>query len=185
MASRTREEVTSVIERDELVPVFQPIMDLRTGLVVGYEALARFTRGQRRATAEWFNDAHRCGMGLRLEAHAARMALAVPRRPFGSFLSINLSPAALMSTDLAEVLPERLDGIVIELTGQGPAQPDEGLREVRQQISSRGGRLALDLAGSDYAGIRQLMWAAPDILKLDRALVHRVHADPAKGRSSR
>jgi EAL domain-containing protein (putative c-di-GMP-specific phosphodiesterase class I) len=181
MSSRAREEVASVIERDELVPVFQPVMDLRTGLVVGYEALARFTRGQRRATSEWFNDAHRCGMGLRLEAHAAQMALAVPRRPFGSFLSLNLSPAALMSTELAAVLPARLDGLVVEVTGQGPVQPEEDLRAVRQQISSRGGRLALDLAGSDYAGIRQLMWAAPDILKLDRALVHRVHADAAKG----
>ena len=180
MASRARDEVASVIDRDELVPVFQPIMDLRTGLVVGYEALARFTRGQRRATAEWFNDAHRCGMGLRLEAHAAQMALAVPRRPYGTFLSLNLSGAALLSSDLAAVLPDRLDGIVVELTGQGPAVADERLRAVRQELSSRGGRLALDLAGSDYAGIRQLMWAAPDILKLDRALVQRVHADPAK-----
>src|SRR4051794_3807131 len=180
MASRTRDEVTTLIERDELVPVYQPIMDVRTGLVIGYEALARFTRGQRRATSEWFNDAHRCGMGLRLEAHAAQRALSVPRRPYGTFLAINLSGAALMSNDLDAILPQRLDGIVVELTGQGAAAPDEKLREVRQEISSRGGRLALDLAGSDYQGIRQLMWAAPDILKLDRSVIHRVHADPAK-----
>ena len=180
MSSRAREEVASVIDRDELGVVFQPVMDLRTGLVAGYEALARFTRGQRRATAEWFNDAHRCGMGLRLEAHAARNALAVPRRPFGSFLSLNASGAALLSSDLGVVLPARLDGIVIELTGQGPPQPDDQLREARREISRRGGRLAVDLAGSDYAGLRELMWAAPDMLKLDRALVHRVSADPAK-----
>jgi EAL domain-containing protein (putative c-di-GMP-specific phosphodiesterase class I) len=180
MAARARDDVASVIERDELVPVFQPVIDLRTGLVAGYEALARFTRGQRRSTAEWFSDAHRCGMGLRLEAHAARAALTISRRPYGSFLALNLSPSALASADVQSVLPARLDGIVVELTGQGPDQADDILRDVRQDISARGGRLALDLAGSDYAGMRQLMWAAPDILKLDRALVHRVHADPAK-----
>ncbi|HVL94782.1 MAG TPA: EAL domain-containing protein [Solirubrobacteraceae bacterium] len=180
LSARMREEVEAVIARDELAPVFQPVIDLRTGLVAGYEALARFTRGRRRPTAEWFAEAHRCGIGLRLEAHAAATALSVGRRPFGSFLALNLSPAALASADVQAVLPARLDGIVIDVTGQGPEQPDEVLRSLRRDIRSRGGRLALDLAGSDYAGLRHLMWSAPDVLKLDRALVHRIHADPAK-----
>jgi GAF domain-containing protein len=78
------------------------------------------------------------------------------------------------------VLPQRLDGIVIDLTSQGPEQPDEILRSVRQTVRTRGGRLAVDMGGSDYAGLRRLMWAGPDVLKLDRDLVNRVHADPAK-----
>ena len=175
-----REEITAVIERDELAPLYQPIVDLRTGLVAGYEALARFTRGQRRGVSEWFEEAHKCGLGLRLEAHAATVALSNHRRPFGSYLAINLSPAGLVSADVQAVLPARLDGIVIELTGHGAPVDDEHLRAARHNIRERGGRLALDLAGSDYAGLRELMWAAPDMLKLDRALVQRVSADPAK-----
>ncbi len=81
---------------------------------------------------------------------------------------------------MARELPERLDNIVIELTGHG-APPDEGaLRATRQELRARGALLAVDLAGSDYAGLRELMMVAPDILKLDRALVHRVHLDPVK-----
>ncbi|MFO1533926.1 MAG: EAL domain-containing protein, partial [Thermoplasmatota archaeon] len=57
---------------------------------------------------------------------------------------------------------------------------DEQLRAIRGDVRSRGGRLAVDLAGSDYAGLRELMLIAPDMLKLDRALVHRVSVDPAK-----
>jgi EAL domain-containing protein (putative c-di-GMP-specific phosphodiesterase class I) len=178
--ARTREDIAAVIERDELTPVFQPIVDLRTGLVAGYEALARFTRGQRRNVNEWFEDAHRHGIGLRLEAHAAAMALGVARRPFGAFLAINVSASALVSSDLQAVLPARLDGIVLELTGVGASPSDEMLRATRAEVQARGGRIALALAGSDYAGLRELMWAAPDILKLDRALVARVHADRAK-----
>ena len=56
-----------VIDRGGLTPVFQPIVDLRSGLVAGYEALSRFTRGQKRNVADWFEDAHRCGMGVELE----------------------------------------------------------------------------------------------------------------------
>src|SRR4051794_36551515 len=80
--ARARDDITGVMQRDELVPAYQPIVDLRTGLVAGYEALARFTGGQRRNVSEWFGQAHAHNLGLRLEAHAAAAALSVPRRPW-------------------------------------------------------------------------------------------------------
>jgi EAL domain-containing protein (putative c-di-GMP-specific phosphodiesterase class I) len=46
--ARGREDVMAVIDRGSLTPVFQPIVDLRTCIVAGYEALSRFTRGQPR-----------------------------------------------------------------------------------------------------------------------------------------
>lgn len=172
-------DIQRAIERDELAPLFQPIVDLRTGLAIGYEALSRFMRGSR-DVAGWFEQAHRCGMGAQLEAHALRCALDVTRRPYGAFLAVNLSPSALVSAEVARVLPDQLDGVVIDLTGHG-APADEGtLRNVRLQLRARGARLAVDLAGSDYAGLRELMMVAPDMLKLDRALVHRIHVDPVK-----
>jgi EAL domain-containing protein (putative c-di-GMP-specific phosphodiesterase class I) len=177
--ARARADLLNAIEGDEVAPLFQPIVDLRTGLVSGYEALSRFMRGTR-DVARWFEEAHELGMGARLEAHAIARALSSARRPYGSFLALNVSPAALLSPEVREVLPHRLDGIVLELTGHGPSPPDDGLREACQDIRERGGRIAVDLAGSDYAGLREVMMTAPDILKLDRSLVHRVHLDPAK-----
>ncbi len=176
---RARHDIEEAIERDEVAALFQPIVDLRTGLAVGYEALARFMRGSR-DVAGWFEQAHRFGMGARLEAHAVRCALATNRRPYGTFLTINLSPAGLVSPEVARELPDSLEGIVIDLTGQGPPVEEGALRAARQDIRARGARLAVDLAGSDYAGLRELMMVAPDMLKLDRALVHRVHVDPVK-----
>jgi EAL domain-containing protein (putative c-di-GMP-specific phosphodiesterase class I) len=177
--THARDEIEGAIERDELAPLFQPIVDLRTGLAAGYEALSRFMRGSRDVAA-WFEQAHRFGVGARLEAHALRCALSVSRRPYGAFLSVNLSPAALVSPEVARELPDRLDGITIELTGHGLAPDEAALRAVRQDLRARGALLAVDLAGSDYAGLRELMMVAPDVLKLDRALVHRVHLDPVK-----
>ena len=179
LGTHGRDDVETAIARDELAPLFQPIVDLRTGLVAGYEALSRFMRGSR-DVASWFEQAHRVGMGARLEAHALRCALAATRRPVGSFLAVNLSPSALISPEIARELPDRLDAIVIELTGHGPAVDEGALRATRRDLRARGALLAVDLAGSDYAGLRELMMVAPDILKLDRALVHRVHLDPVK-----
>lgn len=167
------------IEQDEIAPAFQPIVDLRTGLVAGYEALSRFMRGSR-DVASWFVEAHAQDLGPLLESHAAEVALAVPRRPFGSFLAVNLSSAALVSADLARVLPDRLDHVVVELTGHGARADEAALRARRLDLRARGARLAVDLAGSDYAGLRELMMVAPDIVKLDRDLVHRVRLDPVK-----
>ena len=48
------------------------------------------------------------------------------------------------------------------------------------ELRARGARIALDDAGAGYAGLQQLIAVAPDILKLDRSLVHGANADPAK-----
>ena len=175
------EDVTRALEApDGVVPAYQPIVDLRTGLVAGYEALARFSYGGRRPVEDWFTEAHAAGLGHRLEARAAEVALGTGRRPYGTFLAVNLSPSALVSEDVRDVLPDRLDGVVVELTDHAAPLDDAAFQAARREIRERGGRVALDAAGTGYAGLRQLMWAAPDIIKLDRDLVHRVHADPAK-----
>ena len=178
--ARVRDDVSAVLERDELTPVFQPVVDLRTGLVAGYEALTRFARARRRPPAEWFALAHREGLGLRLEAGAAHAALHAPRRPFGAFLAVNASAAALVSADLHAVLPERLDGLVLEVTGDGAAPDLDALHAARRDLRERGGRLATDLAGADHATLRALTDLAPDIVKLDQSLIDGVHADRAR-----
>src|SRR5436190_10986904 len=58
----TKEEVRSLLDAAEgMRMVFQPIQNLRSGTIVGYEALARFTDG--RAPHLWFEDAHAVGLG--------------------------------------------------------------------------------------------------------------------------
>ena len=66
---------------DGITIVFQPIMDLRTGRIAGYESLSRFNREPRRGPDVWFAQAHRYGLGYALEAKAIEGALATPGRP--------------------------------------------------------------------------------------------------------
>jgi diguanylate cyclase (GGDEF)-like protein len=176
-----REQVEALLGTPgAIVPFFQPVLELATGRVCGYEALARMHAEPRRPPDEWFAQAHRVGLGAELEAAAVAAALAVPGRPAGTFLAVNVSPRALVSGPVSEALPDDLSSVVVELTEHDLFVADDTLGHCLAELRSRGARVALDDAGSGYAGLQQLIRVAPDILKLDRSLVHGAHADPAK-----
>jgi len=161
-------------------PVFQPVLELATGRVCGYEALARVDGDPVRRPDQWFAQAHRCGLGAELEALALRAALAVDGRPAGTFLALNVSPRALLAEPVADALPDDLSGVVIELTEHELFAAGGALEARLAELRDRGARVALDDAGAGYAGLQQLIRVAPDILKIDRSLVHGAHSDASR-----
>ncbi len=174
-----RAEVQALLDReDAIVPVFQPVLELATGRVAGYEALARMPDGPFRPPDQWFNQAHRAGLGAALEAAALRAALRAPGRPERTFLALNVSPGALLSHEVRQALPEDLSGIVIEVTEHELFSADQALDRELEELRARGARIALDDAGNGYAGLQQIIRIAPDILKIDRSLVDGVNDDP-------
>jgi diguanylate cyclase (GGDEF)-like protein/PAS domain S-box-containing protein len=175
-----RAEVESLLAReDSPAIVLQPYLDLRTGRVAGYEALSRFPGSERPPNA-WFSQAHRFALGGRLEARALERALALPDRPPGTDLSLNLSPSALVSDEVWAVLPDDLSGLVIEITENELAFSKEPLSAAIDRLRERGARLAVDDAGAGYAGLKQLMRLDPDVIKLDRTIVTDVSRHPTK-----
>jgi diguanylate cyclase (GGDEF)-like protein len=174
-----RAEIEALLAKeDSIVPVFQPVLELATGRVAGYEALARMPEGPFRPPDQWFNQAHRAGLGPPLEAAALRAALRAHGRPERTFLALNVSPGALLTPEVRAALPEDLEGIVIELTEHELFSTDLALDRELEVLRARGARIALDDAGNGYAGLQQIIRIAPDILKLDRSLVDGVHDDP-------
>ena len=166
---------------DAMTPVFQPIVELATGRIAGYEALTRFLHAEPvRPPDLWFAQARGCGLGPALEAQAIEVSLAVPGRPAGSFLSLNVSPGALLSDEVAAVLPRDLSEIVIELTEHELFPSDDAFDVHLAALRARGARIAVDDAGAGYAGLQRLIRTRPDILKLDRALIQGVHTDASK-----
>jgi diguanylate cyclase (GGDEF)-like protein len=174
-----RAEVEALLAKEgSIVPVFQPVLELATGRVAGYEALARMPDGPFRPPDQWFNQAHRAGLGAQLEAAALQAALRAHDRPERTFLALNVSPGALLTPEVRAVLPHDLEGIVIELTEHELFSTDLALDRELARLRERGARIALDDAGNGYAGLQQIIRIAPDILKLDRSLVDGVHDDP-------
>jgi diguanylate cyclase (GGDEF)-like protein len=164
---------------DALTPVFQPWVDLATGRIAGYEALARFADPAQRAPNLWFAQARRCGLGPELEALAVARALACAPAPDAAFISVNLSPSALVSPAVHAVLPRDLGRLVIEITEHEEIVASGAFQATLSDLRSRGARIALDDAGAGYAGLEQLMRLRPDVIKLDRGLISDVPGDPA------
>ncbi len=163
-----------------ITPVFQPLVELSTGRLIGFEALSRFNTEPRRAPDAWFDQAARCGRGLALEMAAIKAALSAPNRPRGTYLSLNFSPSALASSKIMSVLPRNMSDIVVEVTEHELASQDGGLEEGLAKMRARGARIAVDDAGAGYAGLNQVMRVQPDVIKLDRSLIEGVHTDSAK-----
>jgi diguanylate cyclase (GGDEF)-like protein len=181
-SAEQRTQVQAVIDsEDALEPVFQPIVELATGRVAGYEALTRFTGAEpARAPDLWFAQARRCGLGPALEAKALAVALSVPGRPPGTFLSLNVSPGALVSAEVAAVLTPDLSDVVIELTEDEVFSSDIALDATLSALRDRGARIAVDDAGAGYAGLQQVVRVAPEILKIDRSLITGIDVDASK-----
>src|SRR3954468_807082 len=162
-------------------PVYQPLVELSTGRLIGFEALSRFNAEQQRSPDAWFNQAARCGRGLALEMAAIKAALAsAHHRPPGTYLSLNFSPSALGSPKLMAILPKNMSDIVVEVTEHELASEDGALEDGLAKMRARGARIAVDDAGAGYAGLNQVMRVQPDVIKLDRSLIEGVHSDSAK-----
>src|SRR4051812_3742005 len=71
-----RAEIDALLALPEpITPVYQPLVELATGRVIGFEALSRFDLEPRRSPDSWFNQAARCGRGLAFEMAAIKAAL--------------------------------------------------------------------------------------------------------------
>jgi EAL domain-containing protein (putative c-di-GMP-specific phosphodiesterase class I) len=131
----------------------------------------------------WFAAAAEAGLGAELEALALRRALAsLPDLPPNTFLTVNVSPHLLGTAPVAAALaaPATLRRVVVELTEHMPTPDLTALREQTAALRGRGALIAIDDAGSGYAGLQQLAEVRPQLVKLDRALVTGADTDPVK-----
>jgi EAL domain-containing protein (putative c-di-GMP-specific phosphodiesterase class I) len=168
-------------ERCELVA--QPIIDMKRGVVAGYEALSRFRLEPRTAPDRVFAEATRLGLGVDLEMVVVSRALELARRkPANCFLSINVDPLHLLDPRLQAVLmaPPSLGGVVVELTEHRAVEDMKALGRELDRLRARGAAIAVDDAGSGYSGLTQLLALRPQLLKVDRELVTNVDEDAAK-----
>jgi EAL domain-containing protein (putative c-di-GMP-specific phosphodiesterase class I) len=175
--------LASVLAEPERVrPAFQPIFDLRQGVVAGFEMLARFEAPVNATPLEWFAAAQARGLGPRLEALLLAAGLrARAILPSSCFLAVNLGPAALLSREVAEVLEGRdLSGLVVEMTETAAVQDYPRLEHALDRLRDAGANVAIDDTGAGYASLRQVLRLRPSFVKLGRELVSDIDRDPAK-----
>ena len=159
---------------------FQPIIDLSRGVTAGYEALARFDLRPADSPDAWLRRADEAG--IRREVEAVLIARALEARaslPANVFLSVNVSPTVLADGDPFAAWGD-LRGVVVEVTESPPDGDHDALVRALERVRRRGAVVAIDDAGSGYAGLQQLLRVRPNLVKLDRSLVSGIDGDGAK-----
>jgi EAL domain-containing protein (putative c-di-GMP-specific phosphodiesterase class I) len=186
--ARTSARIGGVLTGSTLRVVFQPIISTETGRLVGAEALSRFEAFNPADLPDppdaVFAEAATVGLGVELELLAVRTALlAAEALPEDLYVSLNVSPAALLSPMLIEhLLRSRLSltRVVLEIT-EHVSVPDYDLLAARaQHLRTLGVRLAVDDAGAGFASFRHILRLGPEYIKLDRTLIENISEDPAR-----
>lgn len=171
-----RARISGIVETRGFRPVFQPVVDLTTGLAIGFEALTRFDDGLAPDVA--FAEANRVGLGRELEALTMRSALAAASAlPEGPWLSLNVSPGMLLAgSELRDILADRSRSIVLEVTEHTVIE-DYGLLRAAFVALGADLRLAVDDAGAGVANFSHIVELRPDFVKIDIGLIKGINAD--------
>lgn len=173
----SRRSILSIVENRLFHPVFQPVIDLASGAVVGFEALTRFSDG--RPPDEHFALAASAGMSVELEIACAAYAVSeADHLPTGTWFSLNFSPSVIARDDFRRVITATQRDVAIEITEHARI---DNFDEVRRAITSfERCRLFVDDAGVGYAGLHHILELQPDVVKLDISLVRDIDHDPAR-----
>lgn len=170
--------IQSVLDGGQPRMVYQPIVRIATGNVVGVEALARFDLEPRRPPNEWFYEAGTIGMGVDLELAAVRAGLADAHLlPRGTYVSLNVSPETIVDDRLFDCLSHQSRPVVIELTEHVAVDSYEVLVEAVARLRRKGARVAIDDAGAGYSSLRHILRMKADVIKLDVSLTRDIHTD--------
>ncbi len=155
--------------------VFQPIRDLDSDDVVGFEALTRFADG--RAPDAVIAEAQASDQADELDAALVRAAMvAAADLPIDVWVSINVSPALAERPDLlTDALSEAPRPVVVELVGDAGTDPGDWTF-----VLPPNARLAVDDAGAGYDSLAIVETLRPSFMKLDRTTVTGIEIDAAR-----
>jgi diguanylate cyclase (GGDEF)-like protein len=187
MRAELSSAITAVIEAGTLTPVYQPIVDLGSGRVIGYEGLVRVPKQATFPHAgALFDAAEVAGRVQDLDRAALDIVLggAHDLDPAVT-LSVNISPRTLESPEFSATAflsilrrhgmqPGR---VVLELTEREAIRDPERLRAALRGVQAAGVRVAADDVGAGNAGLRLLSQFKFDIVKIDLSLVQRAGED--------
>ncbi|HEY7024005.1 MAG TPA: bifunctional diguanylate cyclase/phosphodiesterase [Candidatus Limnocylindrales bacterium] len=174
-------QIARIVNEHLVTPVYQPIVDLTTGRVIGFEGLSRpapetgFTD-----PGTMFTAAEAAGRTVELDMACLQAVIAGAREmPAHQLLTINISPRTIeaphFSTDALLSILNRYaidpGRVVVELTEREKVEDIPRLQSTLNAMKRAGLRIAADDVGAGNAGLRLLSQFRFDIVKIDLSLV--------------
>ena len=185
-------ELRCAIEAGDLSMAYQPLIELASGKVVGFEALARWEHeGNPIAPGEFIPVAEESGLIVQLGRWAldtAVQTLADWDRKTGTRLpisvNVNLSPVQISRDDVAAAVSGALsasgidgDRLTLELTEGAIIQDPERVAKALKALQRFDVKIAMDDFGTGFTSLASLQTLPIDILKIDQRFVSGMLAD--------
>jgi diguanylate cyclase (GGDEF)-like protein len=187
-------ELRRALDKDQLKLFYQPLINLKTGDVAGFEALARWTHEDRGeiSPTEFIPVAEESGLILTLGRWAmdkAAQTLAGWDREVGEplplYVGVNLSAIQIARDNIAEVVASALkssglkgDRLTLELTESSIVQDPGRAQRVFEALKALDATVAMDDFGTGYSSLAYLQRLPIDVLKIDRSFVTGMMVDP-------
>ncbi|UDL95485.1 EAL domain-containing protein [Lichenihabitans sp. PAMC28606] len=174
-------ELTQAVAADEIVPHYQPLINLQTGRVIGVEMLARWPHPRRGmvSPAEFIPMVEELGLIVKMTESLMCRACKEAATWRGQLtLACNISPAHLRDLNLPTFVRKALentgfpaDRLEIEVTESAFVGDIALARLILDQIKALGVKLALDDFGTGYSSLKHLQSLPFDKLKIDASFV--------------
>jgi PAS domain S-box-containing protein len=174
-------EVRAAVENDELVPCFQPWVELRTGRLAGFEVLARWKPPEHSLVLpeNFIALAEEDGrIGQLMEQILRKACLSGCHLPAPLRLAVNVSPVQLLDLSLPDQIRRAAEQsgfptnrLTIEITETALANDLGKAQQIARELKGMGCRLALDDFGTGYSSLGHLQALPFDELKINRSFV--------------
>ena len=187
-------ELRRALDKDQLQLFYQPLINLKSGQVAGFEALARWTHEDRGeiSPSEFIPVAEESGLILQLGRWAmdkAAHTLADWDKQIGEtlplYVGVNLSAIQVARDDIAAVVESALkssglagERLTLELTESSIVQDPVRATRVFDALKALDTTVAMDDFGTGYSSLAYLQRLPIDVLKIDKSFVSGMMVDP-------
>jgi diguanylate cyclase (GGDEF)-like protein len=186
-------ELRRALDKDQLELFYQPLINLKSGKVAGFEALARWTHADRGeiGPTEFIPVAEESGLILQLGRWAMDKAVHTlagwdraigERLPF--YVGVNLSAIQLARDDIPAMVESALKSsglggnrLTLELTESSIVQDPARAMRVFGALKALDATLAMDDFGTGYSSLAYLQRLPIDVLKIDKSFVSGMMVD--------
>jgi diguanylate cyclase (GGDEF)-like protein len=183
-------DLRAAIQRRDLLVVFQPKLDPRTGKVTGAEALARWHHHEHGNIPpdQFVPLAEHAGLVRPLTVHVLEVALrrcaSWRRAGHDLHVAVNLSPSSLKDPTLTDQVAKLLgqsglppSALTLEITESSIMEDEAGSIETLDRLHELGVKLSIDDFGTGYSSLGRLRNLPIHEVKIDKSFVLRVSVD--------
>jgi PAS domain S-box-containing protein len=174
-------DIVEALDAHQIVPFFQPVVELRTGKLKGFEVLARWHHPEHGPILpkDFISVAEDNGLIGTLTQQICRQAFSAAHHlPDHLTLAVNASPIQMRDSSLPKEIRESaektgfpLRQLIVEITESALHHDLAQAQKVASELKAMGCKLALDDFGTGYSSLRHLQSLQFDELKIDASFI--------------